>query len=78
MSEELKLSEEDMKVRQDLASRLQNNILSIGDIEAAIGRLTKQKENLLADHLLLDKEIREFNGVLNEKYAPKEPVLAEA
>ena len=78
MSEELKLSEEDMKVRQDLASRLQNNILSIGDIEAAIGRLTKQKENLLADHLLLDKEIREFNGVLNEKYAPKEPVLEEA
>ena len=78
MSEELKLSEEDMKVRQDLASRLQNNILSIGDIEAAIGRLTKQKEHLLADHLLLDKEIREFNGVLNEKYATKEPVLAEA
>ena len=78
MSEELKLSEEDMKIRQDLASRLQNNILSIGDIEAAIGRLTKQKENLLADHLLLDKEIREFNGVLNEKYAAKEPVLAEA
>ena len=78
MSEELKLSEEDMKIRQDLASRLQNNILSIGDIEAAICRRTKQKENLLADHLLLDKEIREFNGVLNEKYATKEPVLAEA
>ena len=78
MSQEMNLSEEDMKIRQDLASRLQNNILSIGDIEAAIGRLTKQKENLLADHLLLDKEIREFNGVLNEKYAPKEPVLEEA
>tara|TARA_R110000751_G_scaffold50132_4_gene111077 strand:+ start:537 stop:773 length:237 start_codon:yes stop_codon:yes gene_type:complete len=78
MSQEMNLSEEDMKIRQDLASRLQNNILSIGDIEAAIGRLTKQKENLMADHLLLDKEIREFNGVLNEKYAPKEPVLEEA
>jgi len=39
MSQELKLSEEDMKIRQDLASRLQNNILSIGDIEAALGSL---------------------------------------
>lgn len=78
MSQEMNLSEEDMKIRQDLASRLQNNILSIGDIEAAIGRLTKQKENLMADHFLLDKEIRDFNGVLNEKYAPKEPVLTEA
>ena len=78
MSQEMNLSEEDLKIRQDLASRLQNNILSIGDIEAAIGRLTKQKENLMADHLLLDKEIREFNGVLNEKYAPKAPVLEEA
>lgn len=75
MSQEMNLSEEDLKIRQDLATRLQNNILSIGDVEAAIGRLTKQKENLLADHLLLDQEIREFNATLNEKYAPKEPVL---
>lgn len=75
MSQEMNLSEEDLKIRQDLATRLQNNILSIGDVEAAIGRLTKQKESLLADHLLLDQEIREFNTTLNEKYAPKEPVL---
>ena len=55
MSQEMNLSEEDMKIRQDLASRLQNNILSIGDIEAAIGRLTKQNEKYAPKEPVLEE-----------------------
>ena len=76
MAEEIQLSEEDLNARQELAKRLQNNILGIGDMEAAIHRLTTQKNSLLAEHLKLDREIREFNITLNAKYAKKEPVLA--
>jgi hypothetical protein len=78
MAEEIKLSEEDQQKRQELGQRLQNNIVGIGDLGAAIHRLTTQRNNLLSDHLLLDKEIREFNLTLNEKYAKKEPVLEVA
>ena len=41
-------------------------------------RLSTQKEGLLRDHLALDKEIRDFNVSLNEKYVKKEPLLADA
>tara|TARA_R110002020_G_scaffold107158_1_gene249037 strand:+ start:1547 stop:1789 length:243 start_codon:yes stop_codon:yes gene_type:complete len=77
MTEEIKLSEDDLSKRQGLAQRLQNNILGIGDVEAAIHRLTTQKNGLLEDHLRLDQEIKEFNVYLNETYAKKEePVLS--
>tara|TARA_R110000824_G_scaffold365097_2_gene553587 strand:- start:2829 stop:3071 length:243 start_codon:yes stop_codon:yes gene_type:complete len=77
MSQEIKLSEEDLAKRQTLAQRLQNNILGIGDVDAAIHRLTTQKSGLLEDHLRLDHEIKEFNVYLNETYTKKEePVLS--
>tara|TARA_Y100001973_G_C5189456_1_gene329961 strand:+ start:457 stop:699 length:243 start_codon:yes stop_codon:yes gene_type:complete len=77
MSEEIKMSEQDLAKRQDLAQRLQNNILAIGDVEAAMHRLATTKSSLLEDHLRLDQEIREFNAYLNETYTKKEePVLS--
>ena len=72
------MSEEDLKKRQELATRLQQNIIGIGDLDAAMHRLSTQKEGLLRDHLALDKEIRDFNVSLNEKYVKKEPLLADA
>ncbi len=77
MANDIKLSEEEEAKRQVLAQRLQNNILGLGDVEAAIARLTRQKDAIIKEHLELDNEIREFNGTINEKYAPKqEPVLS--
>ena len=84
MAKDIKLSEEEEAKRQVLAQRLQNNILGLGDVEAAIARLTRQKDAIIKEHLELDNEIREFNGTINEKYAPKnekyapkqEPVLS--
>ena len=77
MANDIKLSEQEEAKRQELAQKLQNNILGLGDVEGAIQRLTKQKEGLVAAHMALDNDIREFNGVINEKYAPKEePVLS--
>ena len=77
MTNDIKLSEEEEAKRQELAQKLQNNILGLGDVEGAIQRLTKQKEGLVEAHMALDVEIREFNGAINAKYAPKEePVLS--
>ena len=77
MANDIELSEQEEAKRQELAQKLQNNILGLGDVEGAIQRLTKQKEGLVAAHMALDNDIREFNGVIKEKYAPKEePVLS--
>jgi hypothetical protein len=74
MSEEIKLSEEDLNRRQELQVTMQRNLLAIGDIEAAIARLSADKQTHIGEHMSLTKDIQEFNASLNEKYV-KEPTL---
>jgi|TARA_R100000664_G_scaffold26458_1_gene36640 hypothetical protein len=76
MSEEIKLSEEELEARNDFQMKLQRNLLAIGDIEAAIERLKAQKQTHIGEHMSLTKDIQEFNATLNSKYAPKESVLS--
>jgi len=76
MTEEIKLSEEDIAVRNDLQIKLNRNLLAIGDVEAAIERLKAQKQTHVGEHMSLTKDIQEFNATLNAKYAPKESVLS--
>ena len=74
MSEEIKLSEEDLNRRQELQVTMQRNLLAIGDIEAAIARLSADKQTHIGEHMSLTKDIQAFNASLNEKYV-KEPTL---
>ena len=76
MSEEIKLSEEELEARNDFQMKLQRNLLAIGDIEAAIERLKAQKQTHIGEHMSLTKDIQEFNATLNSKYGPKESVLS--
>ena len=76
MTEEIKLSEEDIAARNDFQMKLQRNLLAIGDVEAAIERLKAQKQTHIGEHMSLTKDIQEFNATLNSKYAPKKSVLS--
>ena len=77
MSEQVKLSEEELAKRNELQVKMQQNLLAIGDLEAAIARLSADKQTQIGEHMAITKEIQSFNQSLNEKYIKKdEPVLS--
>ena len=68
MSEEKKLTEEELSNLKDLNRKLYDGLLSIGDMESSIQTLNERKKMALGEHTKTVATMTELQAELGKKY----------